>query len=166
MLKTTILLLLTLVFSTATILAQSNQETIIFLVRHAEKSLESSDNPSLSEVGKQQSENLAKMLVDAKIEVIYSTDTKRTKETVSPIAQILGLPIEIYPMNDKNLTADLIKKHKGKRILVVGHSANLPDLLNKFSKSQNYKPSDEYNALYLIIISNGQKPATILKLAF
>jgi broad specificity phosphatase PhoE len=145
-------------------LAQSKQETIIFLVRHAAKSMESSDNPSLSAKGKQQAEKLANLLSDAEIEAIYSTDTKRTKETAEPLAQKLTLPVTLYDAKNKNFPADLLKKHAGKKILLVGHSNTLPDFLNAFSRSQSYKPSEAYGDLYMIILKKPKQAATILKL--
>lgn len=147
------------------VIAQNTNETIIFLVRHAEKSNESSDNPSLSEKGKLQAEALANTLSDVGVKVIYSTDTKRTKGTAEPLAKKLALSINTYEAKDKNFRTDIFKKHAGKKILIISHSGNLPDYLNYFSKSQNYKPSDNYGELYVIVAKN-KKKATILKLYY
>jgi phosphohistidine phosphatase SixA len=153
-----------ILFSSLTF-AQSEKETVIFLVRHAEKSLESTDNPSLSEKGKQQALHLAQILQNTGIEAIFSTDTKRTKETAQPLAEKLGLTTELYSSKDKNFAGSLLQKYSGKKIVLIGHSNTLPDFLNFFSQSNQYQPSDNYGDLFVIVIKPRQ-PATILKLHF
>ncbi|MDJ1499127.1 phosphoglycerate mutase family protein [Xanthocytophaga agilis] len=144
----------------------AGKETVIFLVRHAEKDLtESSSDPSLSLEGKKHAEQLAAILKDAGIEAIYSTATKRTEQTALPLLQKLGLSIIHYDAKDSDLAINLAKKGKDKRILVVSHSNVVPKLLNEWTKSKKYTESEDYGDLYIVKISDSQ-PANVIKLYF
>ena len=94
-------------------------DTLVFLIRHAEKIDESRD-PGLSEAGIQRSRELARVLRDAGIQRIHSTDYIRTRDTVAPLADMLGLKVEIYDWDDP---ADFARSLKlgDQRHLVVGH---------------------------------------------
>ena len=66
----------------------------IYLVRHSEKEVSASmygSDPPLTPCGKKRSESLSNFLKDVPIEVIYSTDYTRTKNTALPTAQSKGL---------------------------------------------------------------------------
>ena len=69
----------------------------IYLVRHSEKEVSASmygSDPPLTPCGEKRSESLSNFLKDVPIEVIYSTDYIRTKNTALPTAQSKGLNIQ------------------------------------------------------------------------
>src|SRR5947199_10426924 len=80
--------------------------TTIILIRHAEKIIDP-NNPDvdLSPAGQARAQELARMFGDAGINAIYATQYKRTQETVKPLADKLGLPVNV--VNSKN-TTDLL----------------------------------------------------------
>lgn len=137
--------------------------SVIFIVRHCEKAMESTDNPNLAEEGKKRAAHLAEILKNTGVEVVYSTDFKRTMQTAEPLANAMKLSPVVYEPRDANFGEQLRKS--GKKILVVGHSNTVPDLLNQLSGTKNYQPSDTYGELWMVTIQEGQA-ATIVKLSY
>ena len=120
-----------------------------FLVRHAEKVLQG-DDPMLSPAGKLRAEALSSLLADAGIERIHSTDFNRTRHTVEPLAQRLGLAVELYdPSRPDDLLTNLQKT--GGRQLIVGHSNTVPDLVQRLGGNGGtvIDEAGEYDRLYL-----------------
>ena len=69
--------------------------SMVYLVRHAEKA-DTGKDPELTDIGKQRADELARMLKDAGVTHIWSTDYKRTRTTAEPLATRLRLKVEIY----------------------------------------------------------------------
>jgi len=121
-----------------------------YLVRHAEKVLDVKD-PALTEAGAQRAQDLAERLDGVKLSKIYSTDTKRTRDTAQPTADAQGLNITIYDASDLEGFAKQITAEKG-HILVVGHSNTTPDLA-KHLGGQAGEPiveATEYDRFYIV----------------
>ena len=106
------------------------QETIntIFLLRHAEKADDGTSDPPLTEAGRKRSAALADLLEDAGITGIYSTDYKRTRQSVESLAERLGLVLNLYDPRRLSDTAGLLKTLPG-RYVVSGHSNTTPELV-------------------------------------
>jgi len=60
-----------------------------YLLRHAEKQKDGTKNPHLSERGQLRAAYLAQQLSSANITKIYSTNYHRTRETVTPLSELL-----------------------------------------------------------------------------
>ena len=148
------LLLLLLMFQ-ASLLGQ-DRKTII-LVRHAEK-VDASQDPELSAEGKQRAERLAKIVKKYKPGAIYSTDFKRTRDTVAPIAKRRKLEIQKYDARKPAELVDAIMKSKTKRFLISGHSNTIPGLANLLGKKELFKNLDdaEHGAIWIIRIKGGK----------
>jgi len=147
---------------------ESQATTTMIFVRHAEKAGLSEDDPGLSVAGQRRASELARQLVDADvaagIDAIYSSPYRRTKETVQPIADALNLPINIYdPSDNEAVLETILKNHKGKIILVVGHSNTLPTLIADLGASKLVPPiaENEYDNIYVIAIPWFGKTKTI-----
>ena len=148
---------------------ESQATTTMIFVRHAEKALIPVDDPGLSPEGQARAEELARQLVDADvvagIDAIYSTDTRRTKETVLPVAEALGLDIQTYvnQEDDEPVVDAMVRDNKGKIILVVGHSNTVPTMIAALGASKKVPPiaEMEYDNLYLISIPWFGKTKTI-----
>ncbi|AEE49626.1 SixA phosphatase family protein [Haliscomenobacter hydrossis] len=137
--------------------------SVIFLVRHCEKAMESTDNPNLAEEGKKRAAHLAEILKNTGIEAVYSTNYKRTMQTAEPLANAMKLSSTVYEPRDANFAEQLRKS--GKKVLVVGHSNTVPELLNQLTGTKNYQPDDGYGDLWVVTIQADQ-PATVLKLSY
>ena len=148
---------------------ESQATTTMIFVRHTERAGPSAEDPGLTPAGQRRAAELARQLVDADvvagIDAIYSTPFRRTKETAQPIAEKLNLPINIYdPTGDDEAVVDqMVKDHKGKIILIVGHSNTLPTLIAALGASKKVPPiaEMEYDNIYIISIPWFGKTKTI-----
>ena len=68
-----------------------SEVTTVILVRHAEKSPKPSGDPDLTAIGKERSETLLHVLSDAEVDIIISSQYRRTGETIAPLAAHLNL---------------------------------------------------------------------------
>ena len=147
---------------------ESQATTTMIFVRHAERAGPSADDPGLTPAGQRRAAELVRQLVDADvvagIDAIYSTPYRRTRETAQPVADALGLPINIYdPSDNEAVLETILKNHKGKIILVVAHSNTLPTLIADLGASKKVPPiaETEYNNIYIISIPWFGKTKTI-----
>ena len=134
------------------------QKKTIILVRHAEKADATSQDPELSEAGKQRVERLARIIRKYKPGAVYSTDYKRTRDTVTPIATRRKLQVQTYDARKPNELVDAIMKSKTKRFVVAGHSNTVPGLANLLGKREVFKNLDEseYGVIWIVRMKDGQ----------
>ncbi len=127
-------------------------EPTLYLVRHAEKQADS--DPDLTDTGHARAKALAKILASVDVGKIYSTDTKRTRQTAAPTAEQKGLPVEIYNPRAFRDFAEGLKQEflaGNSSILVVGHSNTTPYLATLLSGTEYPELSeDQYDYLYLV----------------
>jgi len=147
---------------------ESQATTTIIFVRHAEKAALPADDPGLSVAGQRRVAELTRQLVDADVvagvDAIYSTPTRRTQETAQPLADALNLEINNYdPGDTEAILEHILKKHKGKIILVVAHSNTVPVLIANLGASKKVPPiaENEYDNIYVISIPWFGKTKTI-----
>ena len=147
---------------------ESQATTTVIFVRHAEKALEPPEDPPLSDAGKLRAAELKRQLVDADviagIDAVYSTPYRRTEETARPVAEALGLPVNTYDAGDTEaIMEDVVRAHKGKIILVVGHSNTLPALIGNMGASKRVPEiaENEYDNIYIVSIPWFGKTKTI-----
>jgi phosphohistidine phosphatase SixA len=138
--------------------AATAQTKTIILVRHAEKADATSQDPELSEEGKQRAERLVKVAGKYKPGAFYSTNFKRTRNTLAPLAAKRKQQVTIYDARKPAELLDLITKSKIKRHMVAGHSNSVPGLANFIGKKDVFKNLDEseYGVIWIIRINNGQ----------
>jgi len=147
---------------------ESQATTTIIFVRHAEKAASPDDNPGLSDAGRRRAAELSRQLVDADvvagIDAIYSTPFLRTEQTAQTVATALNLPIHNYdPDDNEAVLKTILKNHKGKIILVVGHSNTVPTLIADLGASKKVPAihENEYDNIYIISIPWFGKTKTI-----
>ena len=144
-----------------TILVAQDREVTIILLRHAEKDLsEKADksDPELTAEGKQRAERLIKAIGKYRPGVFYSTNFKRTRDTLAPLAKKRGKEVQIYEAKQPQ---ELINKMFGsgtKRFVVSGHSNTIPPLANLLIKKDLFKNLDEseYAVIWLVKMKNGK----------
>ena len=148
---------------------ESQATTTIIFVRHAEKEANSGDDPGLSAAGKRRVAELTRQLVDADVvagvDAVYATPYRRTQDTAKGVADALGLPIFTYdPSDNEAVLETILKKHKGKIILVVGHSNTVPTLIADLGASKKVpeiQEGGEYDNIYIVSIPWFGKTKTI-----
>ncbi|MEM7459263.1 MAG: phosphoglycerate mutase family protein [Pseudomonadota bacterium] len=135
-----------------------------YLVRHAEKVTADSqmivddpNDPQLTPDGEVRAEALADRLIDADIAAIWSTDTTRTRSTAAPLAERLGLDVQIYDASDLPAFAAQLKTKAGSNVLVVGHSNTTPALAEALGADPGAPivEKGENDRLYVIDLSAG-----------
>lgn len=135
-----------------------------YLVRHAEKvtgdaamDLDNPRDPPLTNEGEGRAEALAERLSDAGITAIWSTDTVRTRNTAQPLADKLGLDVQIYNPSDLPGFAAQLKSDPIETVLVVGHSNTTPQLAEALGADPGAPivEKTEYDRLYMIELATG-----------
>lgn len=136
-----------------------------YLVRHAEKltgdalnDLPDPRDPPLTLAGQERAEALADLLASAEITRIWSTDTTRTRDTAQPLADRLGIEVEIYDASDLTAFAAQLTQETSGNALVVGHSNTTPGLADALGADPGAPivEATEYDRLYVIDLRTGQ----------
>jgi 2,3-bisphosphoglycerate-dependent phosphoglycerate mutase len=150
--------LLLVLFSSSQAFSQSKLTTVI-LLRHAEKEADGSKDPELSEAGKKRAERLADVLSKTSIDAIYSTNFKRTENTVAPLAKSKNIAIRYYDGGKMNEVDEMLSKWKGGTIVICGHSNTTPAIVNYLTgKKEEYKnlnDTDYGNLVLVTVIGKG-----------
>ena len=102
-------------------------ETTVYLIRHAEKATDDPADPTLSARGAARADSLATQLRDTGINVIITTNLRRTILTAAPLARLRNVTPEIVPIRGTtqahvDSVVAAVRRHPGGTILVVGHS--------------------------------------------
>lgn len=134
-----------------------NKSGVIILVRHAEKADDSSDT-ELSEAGKQRAQRLIKAIGKYRPGAFYTTNFKRTRDTITPLAQKRGKTVEVYDNRRPQELLDKIVASKTKRFVIAGHSNTIPGLANFITKKEVFKNlnDSEFSVIWLIRIKHGK----------
>ncbi|MEZ5056561.1 MAG: histidine phosphatase family protein [Saprospiraceae bacterium] len=129
-------------------------ETTIFMVRHAEKINDGSNDPGLTAPGKERATKLNNLLADVNLGAVLSTATRRSMETARPTAESHSLDPFGYDMdNTNNIYKFIFEYEKGKKFLMVGHSNTIPVLVDELvSDSTSVTiPEEQYDRLYVLV---------------
>lgn len=152
---------------------RSATSTTIVLVRHAEKELGAISDAPLSPEGEQRADRLANMFGDTqrfgRLQKIYVTNTRRTQQTALRLSQRLGINSEV--VDAKTDAADLahrvLAENRGGRVLIVGHSNTVPELVKALSGDDAVPPigEEEYDTLYVVTVPSMGR-ASVLRLKY
>jgi len=143
-------------------LRAQEQAVVVYLVRHAEK-VDDSRDPALNHVGKERATLLARMLHDAGVTHVWSTDYLRTQHTARPLAVAAGLSVTSYDPRDLPGFAAKLRSSAG-RHLVVGHSNTTPQLVQALGGDPGTPIDDgEYDRLYVVTIAGGTVTTSLLR---
>ena len=144
-----LLLTIFLVFS-----IPENDCSTFYLIRHAEKvrTNKSDRDPKLNEKGILRALNWKEYFLDKDITKIYSTNYKRTLETVKPFQEAIGLATILYSPSSIDYK-DFISSNKGEVVLVVGHSNTIPNFVNELINDPVYAQIDDLNNSNLYIVN-------------
>jgi broad specificity phosphatase PhoE len=134
----------------------------IYLVRHAERSAISGRVPTdtgLSPAGEVRAQALARLLKDAGITAIYTSEYLRTRETAAPLAKLLSIQVEVIPADDQRSLVAKLRASRG-NVLVVGHSNTLPQLLRALGITTRITIAEsDYDNLFEVTL--GSKPSLV-----
>ena len=138
----------------------------IYVVRHAERLDQSTDSP-LSTDGVGRANRLRDMLRDAGVTHIFTTELRRTIETANPLADALRLTPQRLPGADvRPLAARVAALTPHDRVLVVGHSNTVPELLRALNVTTPVTIGDaDFDNLF-IVIPQKDAPSVLLRLKY
>jgi phosphohistidine phosphatase SixA len=146
----------------------SRPVTTVILVRHAEKNIEPDNpDPDLSPAGAARAQEIVRMFGDAGINAIYATQSKRTQETVKPLAAKLGLPItQVNSKSTAELLTQIRSQNRGQVVFISGHNNTVPEIIAALGGPQFPTiPESEYDNLYLVTVYRTGK-AKVVKLKY
>ena len=169
MFKSSILSIITLLLFATALNAQKQR---FIILRHAEKdttvagSQMMQADPPLNSIGQERAQSIVRKFKQYKISTIYSTNYNRTKSTVLPLANAMGLSINNYDPKQLKTFADELKAeaNHSKTILIVGHSNTSPRLVNMLLGKDEYKDLDEtvYNQYWIVKLYGRKKHAKVI----
>jgi broad specificity phosphatase PhoE len=142
--------------------AVAEAQQAIFLVRHAEQSVET-DDPELTEAGRKRAQALASVLKDAGINVLYTTERRRAIQTAEPAEKLLNIASKRLPLRDLDGLVDRLRnQHTHDRILVVSHHLALSRLLKALGHPAEVTiPLHEYDNLFVLIPKSEGSPMVL-----
>lgn len=137
----------------------------VYLVRHAERADEPRQDPPLTEKGTARSQDLARLLANANVKTIITSQYLRTKQTAEPLAKLANVAVtpislSLNPSNPRLIseqsTAEVTNKilqRAGESVLVVGHSNSIPDVIRMLGGDSS-PPIDEkkHDDLFVVTV--------------
>ena len=141
--------------ATSRTVTQSSPGTVttIVLTRHGDRE---SFAKELNNKGQARAEALVKAVSDMKITAIYSPDYKRNIDTAKPLAEHLGIEINVVPENMHQLATTILTEHPGETVLWVGNKTNLTNLYSLLGGDD--VPPISYGDLYIMKIKDSGNP--------
>lgn len=123
--------------------------TTLLIVRHADRA---GTGDALDASGALRAKDLARVSERAGISAIYHSDTVRARDTAAPLARALGLvPIERSATDVAGLVAAILSDHRGQRVLVVGHSNTVPQIISAAGGPPSADlEHEEYDELFVL----------------
>ena len=112
--------------------APSHASIVVFL-RHAEKDAsDKSGDPGLSDLGRKRAGALAQLLARSGVSHLYSSEYKRTRETLEPLRERIGGRVEVVPAADAARWLELLESAPAGTVAVVaGHANTIPALVER-----------------------------------
>lgn len=138
----------------------------VFLVRHAEKGKDDPRDPTLTKAGEARARTLARLLGEAGVTHLFSTDYRRTRATLGPLVEAIGVELELYdPRRLELVGAQLAQLPAGSVAVVAGHSNTTPELFHLLTgrEGRNLEesahgrliPEEQYDRLYCVTLVRG-----------
>lgn len=140
------------------------QQTFI-LVRHAEKVKDGSKDPALTTIGEKRAEMLAEILQNEAVDSVLSTDYKRTRATVQPLAKQHTKAVGIYaPIAQGQMLEGLKADGEAKTYVIAGHSNTVPHMVNYLLNEERLSDmnDDEYEKIFIVSRFGNQAKLSIL----
>lgn len=158
---------LIIILFTSTLISCNNEkdQTIIYLVRHAEKDTTVDQyNPPLISEGVERSKHLAQELKDENITYIYSTKFDRTINTVKPLSKAINKDIHTYEYHKWQVMLDSLKTISGTHV-ICGHSDNLLPMIEYLGADVGKEKlgHNEYDNLFKVTITKKAVRGEVIK---
>ena len=142
--------------------------TTFILVRHAEKATEGGSDPELKPEGVKRAESLTALFEKTDVTAVYSTDFKRTRNTVAPLAAAKGLTLNTYSSMKTADLEKLLTAYAGGTIVISGHSNTIPDIANALVGEKKFAQfaDADYGNILIISVTTVGKDAKVVWLRY
>lgn len=132
---------------------QADATTTVIVVRHAEK-LDDGDDPELSPDGRERAERLARMLHDLPIQAAFHTQYRRTAATIAPLCTAKNIQTHtIAAAATRDLAQQIRRDHRGRTVVVVGHSNTVPAILKELGVREPVTMTEkDYDHLFVVTL--------------
>jgi len=148
-----------IILACATWVWATADSTTVVIVRHAEKQPDAGDDPPLSTAGEARAALLMRMFGDTtgmgRLDAIYVSPTVRSRMTAAPLARRLGLLPVVAPGDaPAALARRVLHSHAGGRILIVGHSDTMNEIVAALGAKKPLPPigTDDYGTMYVVSV--------------
>jgi hypothetical protein len=146
--------------------------TTVIVIRHTEQEKGDQPAPPLTAAGHARAALLARMFgggdAPGSITAIYVAESAPARATAAALAGRLGLtPIIVAGDDPRALAQAVLRDHAGGRVLVVGQSETLPDIVAALS-GVNPIPAmaeSEYGTIYIVTVPRLGRP-NLLRLSY
>ncbi|MFQ5684531.1 MAG: histidine phosphatase family protein [Candidatus Binatia bacterium] len=141
--------------------AEANAQEVLYVVHYAQRDLA---RTGLTDVGRGKAKALARMLIDAGIDVIYSTKTSWVVQTAEPTAKALNITINNHPSHEKavdDLVRRLRTQHAKDRVFIAAALPTMQQILRGFGFTDLEVLSARKDTLFVIIPRSGSEPQVI-----
>ena len=107
------------------------------------------------------------MLSDAGVTAIYTTQYKRTQQTVKPLADKLRLPVtQVEAKQTPELVKQIRARGAGQVVFIAGHNNTVPEIIAAMGGPQlPIIPETEYDNLYILTVQSDGS-AKLLKMKY
>jgi phosphohistidine phosphatase SixA len=142
---------------------QAAAPIVVYLVRHAERAEDGTNDPPISTAGEARAQLVADMLRDAGVTHIHVTDFRRTRSTAAPAAAAASLVPTVYSPEELDALAVRLRATAG-RHLVVGHSNTVPELVAVLGGDPHGEiATDEYDRFYVLTLTASGTSTVLLR---
>jgi broad specificity phosphatase PhoE len=138
----------------------------VLLVRHADIDLPAnSPDPALNAAGRMRAETLADSVEQAGVTAIFTSALLRTRQTVAPLADRLGILSQEAP--ESLILAEKIRTGTlGETVLIAGHSNTVPAMIEAFGVVPPIPVITEREFDHLYLVTTAGKTARLLHLKY
>ena len=121
------------------------------------------DDPDLTSEGFKRAEALALAMSDIEAGAVYSSQYKRTRQTIAPLSKAWSVEAVIISADDPEKQIDaLFKNHCGENVVIAGHSNTLPGLIDLLAIPEKITIEDnQYGDLYVVLWKDGISTLTV-----
>jgi phosphohistidine phosphatase SixA len=139
-----------------------SEDTVVFVIRHAEKEGDTGD-PPLSAKGKKRAAQLKETLKNLRLDKIYYTSALRAKETAQPLVDS-GIAHDVYTTHEQTWIDSMLAENSGKRVLIVGHAPTVHQIVERISGKTTPAIGNRFDNLFVITISGSEK--SVVRLSY
>lgn len=127
-------------------------------MRHAEKVDDGTSDPALTAAGESRARALGDRLATIGLDVVYSSQFRRTMHTAQEVARRTGAELRVQELGSGDLVAQTrelarraVEENRGGEVLIVGHSNTVPILVQALTGTDPGPIADsDYDDLFTV----------------